>query len=86
MDDSQDTPPTNQDNRKSKPTPYTTHEGEIANRLREIHTILKNGENGARAEAAQKVAELTHDLEETAWGETKPMDHVAVDNTHVQGE
>lgn len=62
------------------PEPYSTHEGEIANELRSIYNTLSGGGSSAVkiSEAKPKIKELTQELEETAWGETRPMDHVEV--------
>lgn len=66
------------DSADSEPTPYTTHEGIIANELRHIDNILSGAGDPAtkHARAKKKLKELTQELEKTAWGETKPMDHV----------
>jgi len=69
---------TDTDDSGTAPNPYSTHEGKIANELREIYNILTGfGDPEARNKRAKaKIATLTQDLEQTAWGETRPMDHV----------
>lgn len=55
------------------------HRGSIANDPREIHGTLRNQSLSEReriAFALNRIEDLTHELENDAWGETREMDYV----------